>query len=92
MLSEKYVHIVRENNSMNYNDFYRDLPIDSGDLSMHFSVVLLKELRLIHYHYPDRHDAAKACLNKARTYGLGDQNRIIWEACAENFRKGRLLS
>lgn len=76
---------------MSCNDFYRDLPINFGAASKHFSDALVKELTLICYRYPNHHDAAKACLDKARTFALGDQNRIIWEACAENFRKGRVL-
>jgi len=77
---------------MSCNDFYRDLPINPGAASQYFSDVLLKELTLIYYCHPDRHDAAKACLDRARTFALGDQNRIIWEACAENFRKGKVFS
>lgn len=73
------------------NDFYRDLPINSEAASKQFSDDLMKELTLIYCRYPDHHDAAKACLDKARTFALGDQDRIIWEACAENFRKGRVL-
>ncbi len=77
---------------MSCNDFYRDLPINFGAAPKHFLDDLMKELTWIYYRYPDRHDAAKACLDKARTFVLGDQNRIIWEACAENFRKGKLLT
>lgn len=75
---------------MIYNDLYCDLPIDYADVSKHFSNVLLKELTLIYYRYPKRHDAVKACLDKASTFSLRDPNRAIWESCAESFRTGNL--
>lgn len=75
---------------MSCNQFYNDLPISSAGAAQHYSEVLLKELSLIYSRYPERHDAAKACLKKARSFPLGNQNRIVWEACAENFRKGKV--
>lgn len=73
---------------MGWQQFNENLSFISRSFTGHDIDFFHHEIMLIHEHNPCFSDAAKQCMENAKTFPLGDQRRIYWEAAAENFRNG----